>query len=155
MATAPGFGGQPSSVSKAVARATTEPASLDVAWEPIRRAHYNAADPQVREIAMRMCKQRGLDPQAIVANGPVNVLVDAQGKTAVTLIVSDPSTQFLPQWKLFEADARSARDAVNPPAPTKEEAQAKAITNAFTRTWKTSADLWASPSLDARQLADV
>lgn len=87
---------------------------------------------EIRLIASKIAQSRGLDPQAIVSFAPSTgtyALIDSSGAVAVAVIASEAT--WTPAWKLFEADARLARDVIQPPAPTLQQQQSSALGRAL------------------------
>lgn len=111
-------------------------AALEHAFKLIREAYepHTSADAEARRVASQLARARGYTrPDAIVAFAPdgpaVTIMVDSTGAAALSLLAEDAT--LVPAWKLFEADARTAIAAVRPPAPSRQDAQARAIGDAF------------------------
>lgn len=106
-------------------------AAMAGAFELIHELHAPSDQDgiELKRIASKIAESRGLDPDSIVSAGPVLVLADRDGATTVAVIANQ--AQWAPAWKLFEADARLARDIVGPPAPpTSKERQYTALARA-------------------------
>ncbi len=125
--------------------------ALQEALLMIRELHKPTTDDQreIRKIASGMAQARGLNPESVVAfsdQADTTVLVDAQGRMALS--VDAEKATWVPAWKLFEADARTARDAIKPPQQTVQQQQAASLAKALKRDDR-------GMMMDPRQVCDV